>query len=48
VHRALVAFVRNRALAGGRGRQLAADARAQAIRGFLPLERGMGDYAVRL
>jgi AcrR family transcriptional regulator len=47
MHRALVAFVRNRALAGRRGRQLAADARAQAIRGFVRLERGMDDYAVK-
>ena len=46
-HRALVAYVRNRALAGRRGRQLAADARAQAVRGFERLERGMGDYALR-
>jgi MftR C-terminal domain len=47
VHRALVAFVRDRALAGRRGPKLAADARAQAIRGFVRLERGMGEYAVR-
>lgn len=46
-HRALVAHVRNRALAGRHGRQLAADARAQAIRGFVRLERGLGDYTVR-
>lgn len=46
-HRAVVAYVRNRALAGRRGRQLAADARTQAIRGFVRLERGMGEYAVQ-
>jgi AcrR family transcriptional regulator len=46
-HRALVAYVRNRALAGRRGRQLAADARAQTTRGFARLVGGMGDYAVR-
>jgi len=46
-HRAVVAHVRNRVLAGKRGRQLAADARSQAIRGFACLERGIGDYAVR-
>lgn len=46
-HRALVAYVRNRALAGRRGRQLAADARAQAIRGFVRLERGIGQYAIQ-
>jgi AcrR family transcriptional regulator len=46
-HRALVAHVRNRALAGLRGRRLAADARAQAIRGFVRLERGIGDYAIQ-
>ena len=46
-HRAVVAHVRNRVLAGKRGRQLAADARSQAIRGFARLERGIGEYAVR-
>ncbi len=46
-HRAVVAYVRNRALAGRHGRQLAADARAQAIRGFVRLERGMDEYAVQ-
>ena len=46
-HRAVVAYVRSRALAGSQGRQLARDARAQAIRGFARLERGLADYAVR-
>jgi AcrR family transcriptional regulator len=46
-HRAVVAYVRSRALAGSHGRQLARDARAQAIRGFARLERGLADYAVR-
>jgi AcrR family transcriptional regulator len=46
-HRALVAHVRNRALAGRHGRQLAADARAEAIHGFVRLERGLAGYAVR-
>jgi AcrR family transcriptional regulator len=47
MHRALVAYVRSRALAGRRGRQLVADARAQVVRGFARLERGIGDYAIR-
>jgi AcrR family transcriptional regulator len=46
-HRAVVAYVRSRTLAGSHGRQLARDARAQAIRGFARLERGLADYAVR-
>jgi AcrR family transcriptional regulator len=47
MHRALVAYVRTRTLAGRRGRQLVADARAQVVRGFARLERGIGDYAIR-
>jgi AcrR family transcriptional regulator len=47
MHRALVAYVRSRALAGRRGRQLVADARTQVVRGFARLEGGIGDYAVR-
>jgi AcrR family transcriptional regulator len=47
VHRALVAYVRSRALAGRRGRQLVADARTQVVRGFARLEGGIGDYAIR-
>jgi AcrR family transcriptional regulator len=47
MHRALVAYVRSRALAGRRGRQLVAGARAQVVRGFARLEGGIGDYAVR-
>ncbi len=46
-HRALVAHVRIRVLAGGRGRTLAADARSQAMRAFARLENGLADYATR-
>jgi AcrR family transcriptional regulator len=44
-HRALVAHVRIRVLAGGHGRTLAADARSQAMRAFARLENGLADYA---
>jgi AcrR family transcriptional regulator len=47
MHRALVAYVRSRTLAGRRGRQLVADARAQVVLGFARLEHGIGDYAIR-
>ena len=46
VHRALVAHVRARVLAGWRGPQLAADARSQAIRALARLESGLAGYAV--
>ncbi len=46
-HRALVAHVRRRVLAGHRGRQLAADARSQAVRAFARLEDGLGGYAIK-
>src|SRR5262249_62362645 len=46
-HRALVAYVRIRVLAGGHGRTLAADARSQAMRAFARLENGLADYATR-
>jgi AcrR family transcriptional regulator len=46
-HRALVAHVRIRVLAGGHGRALAADARSQAMRAFARLENGLADYATR-
>lgn len=43
-HRALVAFVRSRVLAGVRGEQLVAEARAEADRAFARLMRGVGGY----
>ena len=46
-HRALVAYIRERAAAGRRGRSLAEDFRKQARRAFGRLERGLEDYAVR-
>jgi AcrR family transcriptional regulator len=45
-HRGLVAYVRQRVLAGARGRQLAEETRSQARRAFGRLESGLADYAV--
>ncbi|MGH7760402.1 MAG: hypothetical protein ACREOY_03165 [Candidatus Dormibacteraceae bacterium] len=44
VQRALVGYVRNKILAGRRGRKLVGDARSQAVRGFGRLEKGLTDY----
>lgn len=46
-HRALVAHVRGRALAGQSGKRLADEYRAQARRALTRLERGLGRYAVK-
>jgi hypothetical protein len=46
-HRALVAYIRERAANGRRGAGLADDFRAEARRAFGRLERGLGAYAVR-
>jgi AcrR family transcriptional regulator len=46
-HRALVAYVRKRVLAGGRGAALVEDARAQIRRAYARLDRGLGDYDIR-
>jgi AcrR family transcriptional regulator len=46
-HRALVAYVRARVLAGHRGPRLAEEYRSQARRAFTRLERGLGNYAAR-
>jgi AcrR family transcriptional regulator len=45
-HRALVAYVRRRVLAGSRGRELAEEMRSQARRAFARLESGLAGYAV--
>jgi AcrR family transcriptional regulator len=42
-HRALIDFVRERALAGARASQISREVRAQAKRAFAQLERGLGD-----
>ncbi|MCC6381078.1 MAG: TetR family transcriptional regulator [Dehalococcoidia bacterium] len=47
VHRALVAFVRTKVLAGAGGPELRAEAHARAHLAFSRLERGLGDYGVR-
>jgi AcrR family transcriptional regulator len=47
VHRALIDYVRERALAGARASQVAREVRAEGKRAFAQLERGLGDYAVR-
>jgi AcrR family transcriptional regulator len=47
LHRALVAYVRARVLAGRKGARLEADFRSQAARAFARLERGLGDYAIK-
>ena len=46
-HRALVAHVRRRVLAGVRGKRLADSYRSEARRVFARLGRGLGDYAVK-
>ncbi len=46
-HRALVALVRRRVLAGQRGQHLAGEYRTQVRRGFALLERGLAGYAVK-
>jgi hypothetical protein len=45
--RTLVDYVRASVMAGRRGRDLSADARAQGRCAFKRLERGLGDYAVK-
>ena len=45
--RTLVDYVRASVMAGRRGPDLSADARAQGRRAFKRLERGLGDYAVK-
>jgi AcrR family transcriptional regulator len=47
VHRLLIAFVRERTLAGDPARDVARGVRAQAKRAFALLEGGLGDYGVR-
>jgi AcrR family transcriptional regulator len=47
VHRALLDYSRERALAGARASQVASEVRAQAQQTFAQLERGLGDYAVK-
>lgn len=46
-HRALVAHVRDRVLAGRRGRQLVRDTRSASSRAFARLEAGLAGYAVK-
>jgi AcrR family transcriptional regulator len=47
VHRALIDYSRERALAGAPASQVGRELRAQAAAAFGRLERGLGDYAVR-
>jgi hypothetical protein len=47
VHRALIGFVRERALAGAAASQVGREVRARARRAFDLLEEGLGDYGVR-
>jgi hypothetical protein len=47
LHRALVAYARDRVLAGARNPKLRRDVRAQGRAGLESLARGFGDYAVR-
>jgi AcrR family transcriptional regulator len=47
VHRALIVYVRERALAGARASEIRRGVRAEARRAFAELERGLGDYAVK-
>jgi AcrR family transcriptional regulator len=47
VHRALIDYVRARALAGAPASQVAREVRARAKRAFELLEHGMGEYGVR-
>jgi MftR C-terminal domain len=42
-HRALIDFVRERALAGARASQISREVRAQVKRAFAQLEHGLGD-----
>ena len=48
VHRSLVSYIRGQVVAGRRGTALAEEFRTQARRAFARLERGLGDYSVRL
>jgi len=48
VHRSLVSYIRGQVMAGRRGTALAEEFRTQARRAFARLERGLGDYSVRL
>jgi AcrR family transcriptional regulator len=47
VHRALIGYVRERALAGAAASQVGREVRARARRAFDLLEEGLGDYGVR-
>jgi AcrR family transcriptional regulator len=47
VHRALIDYVRERALAGATAAQVGREVRARAQRAFELLEKGIGDYGVR-
>jgi AcrR family transcriptional regulator len=47
VHRALIDYSRERALAGARAAQIARELSAQAKQAFAELERGLGQYAVK-
>ncbi len=47
LHRALIDYVRTRALAGAGAAEVRREVRAQAKRAFARLERGLGDYAIR-
>jgi hypothetical protein len=47
VHRALIDYVRTRALAGAPASQVVREVRARAKRAFELLEEGLGDYGVR-
>jgi hypothetical protein len=47
LHRALLDYVRRRALAGRRNPALARDLRRQGERALGVLEDGLGDYAVK-
>ena len=48
VHRSLVSHIRAQVMAGRRGAALAEEFRTQARRAFARLERGLGDYSVRV
>ena len=47
VHRALIDYVGERALAGAPASRIGREVRAHAKRAFARLERGLGDYAVK-
>jgi AcrR family transcriptional regulator len=47
VHRALIDYSRQRALAGARASRIARELRAQAEQAFAQLERGLGEYATK-